>query len=479
MENKKNDISRTNPRGSDDLEQLGGLALPSINQGVSPTFNGASGVEIQSIDDLNAIIDDSNIRNKFDVVTAVTNKLFNDHVKESGYKIDFLTFTMDISTDDEIETEFYKGTGNDINIAINFLNEAFGISVDDMETGHNANNFNTGLTIGGFFKIFYNDLYKEIKSKSTTKVAQITFTGQGCTWLYDLMPDNYKILNTVFENAKNITRIDIAFDSFYKEDIINLDDMIAKLDDYSYTSQKRSHKIFKESDSEANIYSKGFYLGSSSTKNSYYLRCYDKLSQYKSKNQLIPDVAKESGRWERFEISFNGKVSAGLVVEDFLFNPDYQNNMDKLFKSVMAQAVTFRDKAYTKTGKLRSEKHKERWKVSQFWTDYLNNTPAYKFSSISRDPNFVSTLGFISNSVMPTLRLLDEILSAHNIDIYSELKQYRGHKSEMSKKHERTVLDSAKLTTDEVKEIMNVFKIGGLKKESSKKTIKRNGEEIG
>lgn len=455
----KNNKNAQNPCVSTDYVDSQGEAPHSSYGGASPKIPLSIGVEFPE-ELFNTGKNYSNIED-----------IYYKNIVKSSYKLDWLSFTLNIASLNEIKNDIYTGYDNDISIVFDLLSQ-FGISEQEFEVCPPVNFFNSGLTIGGFIKILYNDVSKPIVSKSLTHVAQVIFTGQGCTYVYSKVKDNYKILNIVYDNCKSITRVDFAFDDF--EDFLSLDVLIDKVENYEYRSAKRSHNILKEEDSEGKIFGKTLYIGNRSS-SSYYLRAYDKKAQYLKKGNLLPDFVEINDcKWERYELSFL-KDKAEFIVSEFLYSEKFQNDIDILFKSVMRDCITFVDKEYKKDGSIKNFKHKERWKTSKFWVDYLESSPKFNFDSSSRDPDFVSTLAWVSESVIPTLYMLDNILKDYNINIYSEIEKLGKIKRDLSKKHYRTILDSKKITKKEMLSIINEFQKNNLHRSTKVKKIK-NGD---
>ena len=314
--------------------------------------------------------------------------------------------------------------------------------------------------------------------------ANIIITGQGCSYLHEMTKaDNkeYYILSKVDEFAKNITRLDIALDLF-EPGVLSLDKIGEKLDNNHFLSPKRSKNVIKEDDGQGDILGHTRYIGSKRSGKGTYLRAYDKLAQAKSKGLQLIDIVKETGFWERYEISINGDEHCRQVVNSFLYDEDTLNDMDNIYKQLISSIVTFKEPTYSNKGTLLKDKRE--WRTSDFWLEFLSNNQKFEFNSTGRDPQFIDMLSWISATVTPTLFVLDEILSSYDISIFDVLKEHNKDYTK-SKKQERAILNATKLSKYEIDTVLNDFKAGVLKKSYIKqlnKDIQRrvtlNGEDI-
>ena len=434
---------------------------------------------LSKINDIkNDIANLSNFKLDNDIKNDITYNLLNQQVKASGYRLDWISFTVELPLNDEL-TRFER-----LEPVYNFF-DCFNINFDEFENITGQNFYNKGKTVGGFLKVFYSEDDEEVQANARNMTtANIIITGQGCSYLHEMTTatnKEYYILSKVDEYAKNITRLDIALDLF-EPGILSLDEIGEKLDNNEFVSPKRSKNVIKEDDGHGDILGHTRYIGSKRSGKSTYLRAYDKLAQAKSKGLQLIDIVKKTGFWERYEISINGDEHCRQVVNSFLYEEDTLNNMDKIYKKLFSSIVTFKEPTYSAKGTLLKDKRE--WRTSDFWLKFLNDNQKFEFNSAGRDPQFIDMLSWISATVTPTLFVLDEILSNYDISIFDVLKEHNRTYTK-SKKQERAILNATKLSKNEINTVLKDFKAGELKKAYIKqlnKDIQRrvtlNGEDI-
>lgn len=426
----------------------------------------------------NDITNLSNFKLDSDIRNDITHKLLNQQVKASGYRLDWISFTVELPVEDDL-TRLER-----LEPVYDFFN-SFNIDFDEFENITGQNFYNKGKTVGGFLKVFYSEEDGEMQANARNMTtANIIITGQGCSYLHEMTKaDNkeYYILSKVDEFAKNITRLDIALDLF-ERGILSLDKIGDKLDNNHFLSPKRSKNVIKEDDGQGDILGHTRYIGSKRSGKGTYLRAYDKLAQAKSKGLQLIDIVKETGFWERYEISINGDEHCRQVVNAFLYDEVTINDMDSIYKQLISSIVTFKEPTYSSKGTLLKDKRE--WRTSEFWLEFLNNNQKFEFNSAGRDPQFIDMLSWISATVTPTLFVLDEILSNYDISIFDVLKEHNKDYTK-SKKQERAILNATELSKHEIDTVLNDFKAGVLKKSYIKqlnKDIQRrvtiNGEDI-
>lgn len=426
----------------------------------------------------NDITNLSNFKLDNDSKNDIIHNLLNQQVKASGYRLDWISFTVDLPLEDDI-TRFER-----LEPVYDFF-DCFNINFDEFETITGQNFYNQGKTIGGFLKVFYSE--EDEKNPCNVRnmtTANIIITGQGCSYLHEMTTatnKEYYILSKVHEYAKNITRLDIALDLF-EPGILSLDEIGEKLDNNEFVSPKRSKNVIKEDDGHGDILGHTRYLGSKRAGKSVFLRAYDKLAQAKSKGLQLIDIVKQTGFWERYEISVNGDEHCRQVVNSFLYEEDTLNDMDKIYKQLISSIVTFKEPTYSAKGTLLKDKRD--WRTSDFWLNFLNDNQKFEFNSAGRDPQFIDMLSWISATVTPTLFVLDEILSNYDISIFDVLKEHNKTYTK-SKKQERAILNATKLSKSEIETVLKDFKAGELKKSYIKQLNKQlerrvtvNGQDI-
>jgi phage replication initiation protein len=433
---------------------------------------------LSKINDIkNDITNLSNFKLDNDSKNDIIYNLLNQQVKASGYRLDWISFTVDLPLEDDI-TRFKR-----LEPVYNFF-DCFNINFDEFEIITGQNFYNRGKTIGGFLKVFYSE--EDEKNPCNVRnmtTANIIITGQGCSYLHEMTTtDNkeYYILSKVYECAKNITRLDIALDLF-EPGILSLDKIGEKLDNDEFVSPKRSKNVIKEDDGHGDILGHTRYLGSRAG-TGMYLRAYNKLAQAKKKGLQLIDIVKQTGFWERYEISINGDEHCRQVVNSFLYEEDTHNDMDKIYKQLISSIVTFKEPTYSAKGTLLKDKRD--WRTSEFWLKFLDDNQKFEFNSAGRDPQFIDMLSWISATVTPTLFVLDEILSSYDISIFEVLKEHNRTYTK-SKKQERAILNATKLSKNEINAVLNDFKAGELKKAYIKQLNKQlerrvtvNGQDI-
>ena len=366
--------------------------------------------------------------------------------QENGYKIDWLSFSF--------PSEQLNDVINDVMI------DKFHYDINVFEQGKGRNFYNTGLTLGGYVNIYYNDVNEAVYGYSTN-TANIVFTGQGMTDVVNRVGDTLEVLKIIF-NIKDVSiaRVDLAFDNFYDDgEVPSLELISSKLDSKEYRSPKRSHNIIKESDTEGKDLGHTVYIGkhTKTSEGNYYLRVYDKHSQYcQQKMAILPSIAEKTGVWQRWEFVFT-KKKAHNIVNSLLNEPRYQNDVDIIFKEMLNTIVQFIEPTITKSGNEALRKH---WKVCDWWTSFLTSKTKYKFKNRDVDANFERMLIWLSNAVAPTIKTLSIICDNYGYDFF-ELLQNFPYKEELSKKHKRAINDD-KLNQDRVNNLISLFMNGDL-----------------
>lgn len=385
--------------------------------------------------------------NKSDVISDVKKVDVADYnPQENGYKIDWLSFSF--------PSDQLNDVLNDVMI------DKFHYDINVFEKGKGRNFYNTGLTLGGYVNIYYNDVNEAVYGYSTN-TANIVFTGQGMTDVVNRVGDTLEVLKTVFSiKDVSIARVDIAFDNFFKDsEVPSLELISSKLDSKEYRSPKRSHNIIKESDTEGNDLGHTIYLGkhTKTSAGNYYLRVYNKYGQYTNqKMAILPSIAEQTGCWERWEFVFT-KAKAHNIVNSLLNEPRYQNDVDIIFKEMLNTTVQFIEPTLTNSG---NEASRKRWKVCEWWTAFLTSPIKYKFKNSDVDADFERMLIWLSNAVAPTIKTLSIICENYGYDFFDLLQNFP-FKDELSKKHIRAINDD-KLNQDRVNNLISLFVNGNL-----------------
>ena len=411
------------------------------------TFSGIMKSKISKYSDERLdIIDDTILEEALTYTDTIGD--INDDIEGNTYKIDWLSFTFPVEHLDEVFNKIMVGQ--------------FKYSLDDFEKGKPKNFYNTTYTIGNYVNIMYNaDINGDIMKGNKSATANIVFTGQGMSDVRNRVGSFMAVLRTVWAIPDvSIARVDIAFDSFYKNsEVPHLSLISKKLDLKEYKSPKRSHNIVKEEDSEGNIYGHTCYIGSSRTKSSegsYYGRVYSKYHQYlHHKNSQLPELVQKTKHWERWELVFT-KKKAHHIVNSLLNEPRYQNDINMIFKEMLGVLITFLEPTTTRDGVLQ---RKTRWDTCKWWTDFLNSDKKYQFTKVDHDADFTGMLHWIANAVAPTINVLTMILDNYGYDFIEILKAYP-HKQELSKKHIRAMNDIKRISQDKVNHLVKAFATG-------------------
>lgn len=390
----------------------------------------------------------------------------DDITEDNTYKIDWLSFTFPVDYLDEVFNKIMIGQ--------------FKYSLDDFKKGSPKNFYNTTYTIGNYVNIMYNaDINGDIMKGNKSATANIVFTGQGMSDVRNRVGSFMAVLRTVWAIPDvSIARVDIAFDSFYKDsEVPHLSLISKKLDLKEYKSPKRSHNIVKEEDSEGNIYGHTVYIGSSRTKSSegsYYGRVYSKYHQYlHHKNAQLPELVQKTKHWERWELVFT-KKKAHHIVNSLLNEPRYQNDINMIFKEMLGVLITFLEPTTTRDGVLQ---RKTRWNTCKWWTDFLNSDKKYQFTKEDHDADFTAMLHWLANAVAPTINVLTRILEVYGYDFIEILKQYP-HKQELSKKHIRAMNDVKRISQDKVNHLVKAFATGEMHNKPRAYYKEANNEDI-
>lgn len=351
------------------------------------------------------------------------------------YKVDWLALTI---------PDYRDQNSDDFEL---LLLENLGYDIAEFESIPGRYFYNSGLTLGGYVNIYYNDREKEI-SRNSSMSRNYVWTGQGCTDLAQKIDSDwvrfFKLLN---ELGVKITRIDLALDDYHG--VVDFEEMELKLKNKEYRSSKRSYNIVKESDVTGEIKGYTMYIGSRSrsAKGCYYMRCYDKFAQYKSKAQLPPEKAIETGKWQRYEISYT-KTKAQKVVDQIGLNGQA---LGSVFMETARDIVEFLTLDV-------NQKNKARWKVVDWWEKFLDGAEKAKLGDPEKDVDLGRMLRWIRVSVVPALHLLNEISSSKNIDFFEILKSIEI--DEYSKKQRRLKHNAEKLSKSELNAYLDLFKRG-------------------
>ena len=368
-----------------------------------------------------------------------------------GYKIDWFQCT-EVSKNDEVldvlDSDFW-----------NFLKK-IGYNLNDFETASPRYFYNSGLTLGRYFNIYYDDEDKGINQYSPKNVL-FQFTGRGATDLalklskYLQTDDFNKVWNFFFNVVMNyevkVTRFDLALDDF--KGVLDFDKMERKLLRREFKASKRSYNIVKEKNTDGTIKGETLYLGTRKRhQDGYLIRFYNKYAEYKSKGAILPtaveDVITGTGThiWQRYEMEIHGKAC-----ENFILKIIGGMSFGELYKSLMKNAIEF-----LKVNK--SNKNKAYWSVVDWWADFLDGAEKASLAEPERDIDLGRLLRWIRVSVVPSLHLLDEIGRSKGFDIYEEIKKCVI--GPYAKKQERLKDDALNMSDADIKNYLEEFEDG-------------------
>lgn len=381
------------------------------------------------------------------------------------YKIDWLSFSVKNYDDEPTST-----------LDENLL-ELLGYDFKEFGEGSGKNYYNRGASIGNYVNVYWND-YTDEKNpvrRNSSKTMNVVYTGQGSTDLALRNDNDWVKIFTILTQyeprnkpkskdeedkpAVNITRIDIALDDY--DELVKFDDIEKKLKKGHYRSSKRSYNIVKTSDQNGQKLGETIYIGNARTasgsRGNVYARMYDKLAQYREKNQLVTsDVRnhwKKTGKevWQRYEISFS-KNYTNSIVEDILNG----ESVDKIFKSSLRNLLEI----LTPRGK-----NKNRWYKTKWWEDFLKYDEKKSFDLPNRDVMLAETLEWLRVAVLPSLNVMEKIGKERGFDIYDLLRNAR-KPSELSKKQSRLIADTRTKSDETINEYLTKFLLGiGIGKE--------------
>lgn len=365
------------------------------------------------------------------------------------YKLDWLAFTV------SNEIDVFEEENSFIDFRV--LND-LGYKLDEFEEVPGKYFYNSGLSLGNYVNVYYNDNEK-IKHANSSSTRNYVWTGQGCIDLYErVQGDLLKVFQLLKSVKANVTRIDLALDDF--EGVLDFKKIVTKLEKSEYRSSKKSYNIVKSADVTGKILGETIYIGNprnTSSKGGYYCRMYDKLAQYVSKNQIPPDDVEI---WQRYEISYSKKKAA--AVSEMLINGF---GVDYVFKTTMRDIIEFLDK--------KKDKNKSRWPVCKWWNDFLEIDDKISFDNHERDVMLADLLAWLQVAVIPNIKLLEIIGERRGFDIY-KLLQTIDYTKEFSKKQNRLFNNAMSLSDDELNKYLMTFANQEFKQAKAKITTKGN-----
>lgn len=401
-----------------------------------------------------------------DVVSDQISRVDYDVTLDNGYKLDYLSFTL-------LKDDYFN---------FNVM-KALKYNIEDFTETTGRYFYNSALTLNNYVTIYYNDLTNtdKIYYESTANTVAIFFTGQGCTDLaLKFNNDIYSVFKLLHSFNIKITRIDLAFDDF--DGLLDFDLIEYKLNQGEYRSRKRSFSVHKggaekSEPTDYNVVKTGnvkqellgrtIYLGNPRTtaKNVVYARFYDKYLQYKAKSQILPEKAEITGIWQRYELVFK-RIKAHDLFLNYLFNEEFKNNVDKLYKSALRDMIEFLD--VKEVGAV--ETHKRYWVISPWWDEFLQYNDKLKFSNHEKDADLGRLLKWLMTSVFPNLKVLEQIFENFGYDLFEILKNEPFLKS-LSKKQFRIKNETNELEQEQFNKILKSYFRGNSPKEAENEDL--------
>ena len=184
------------------------------------------------------------------------------------------------------------------------------------------------------------------------------------------------------------------------------------------------------------------------------LRAYDKYAQYQYKNQIPPREAIETGIWQRYEISYTKKKARKIVD---LMTEDGQT-IGSVFMDTMRDIVEFLEP--TKTQAKEIQQNKNRWKVCSWWENFLDGAGKVDLGNPEKDLDLGRLLQWLRVSVVPSLKMLEELGEEKGFDIYQIIKKIEV--DEYSKKQNRLLNNAKKIDKSQINLYLQKFEEGGL-----------------
>lgn len=346
-----------------------------------------------------------------------------------SYKVDWLSFTK-------------KTGGKDPNITIRKILDYLGYDLTLFQEIPPRYFFNSGLSLGNFVNVFWNDPAKK-QAKNASEVVSFHFTGVGSTDISDRLEricdskdaeaNWIKFFKFLISQECKFTRVDLALDDF--EGLNNFDLMERKLHEGRYRSVKKTYSISRGADQKGKSSGFTIYLGKpvKTSKGFYLLRMYKKLDEFKAKGQLLPSLPRKTGHWDRYELEFTKDKAVSIInkiINEGAFSP--------VFLGVLRSTVEFLNPKHGKNGQIL--KNKDRWEVCYWWEKFLRGAEKVRVGSdAGREVELAYLLSWIRKEVVPSLKLLEIIGTERNFNIYELI---RACDVNFSKKQRRLYLNS-------------------------------------
>lgn len=320
--------------------------------------------------------------------------------------------------------------------------------------------YNSGITLGRYLSIFYDDPTKEVNLYSPKNIL-FQFTGQGSTELalklskYYGSSDFEKVWRNFFDYFDiyrvKVTRLDIALDDFYG--VLNFDQMERKLKRKEFRSSKRVYQIIKSHETDGKVKGETIYFGKRKKhQDGFLVRFYDKYAEYKSKGDILPTQVENvitgegTHKWQRYEMELHG-----AACKNFIDKVLAGSSFGVLYKGLMRNCVEFLRAS-------RTVKNKSYWQVTEWWEKFLEGAEKCSVTEPERDLDLGRLLRWLRISVVPSLHLLEDIGKEKGFDIYDLIKSC--YIKPYAKKQERLKREVLSMPDKIVKAYIDAFKEG-------------------
>ena len=114
----------------------------------------------------------------------------------------------------------------------------------------------------------------------------------------------------------------------------------------------------------------------------------------------------------------------------------------------------------TKTQAKEIQQNKNRWKVCSWWENFLDGAGKVDLGNPEKDLDFGRLLQWLRVSVVPSLKMLEELGEEKGFDIYQIIKNIEV--DEYSKKQNRLLNNAKKIDKSQINLYLQKFEEGGL-----------------
>lgn len=305
--------------------------------------------------------------------------------------IDWCQFTIFYK---ELTQDIYEQTKifNINTFVINIFSKLFGLSSNDLV--HETTSLN-----GYEMSYSYNNIYAYFSPSRIDMGINFKLSGQGCRDYERLGIEWVDLFKKLREYEVNYNRIDIAIDD-YTGKYFNIE----KLQKYIRRGQvvskfKSSLDIVKRDLEDGKIIGNTLQFGSKASR--VQITFYDKLKERISQNNIIDENIKS---WIRTEIRFRHERAKEIATE-IIYNTDF----NRLVKGVLHNYISFVEKS-------KKDINKSRWKVANWWSDYLDGINKIQLSIINVEHSITKKIRWLDSSVSRT-QFMSLLSTIDNVDL--------------------------------------------------------------